>query len=122
MSLFCNKTCECKNRCDADLQWNKDAKKACREACKGDDTLDPYTWLQSQPAAVQALYNFEPNQVQMINQVAGGPARSSEPGLSYANTGFPGQATSSSSGISTGMIAVGVAIIIVVIVLIKRKK
>jgi len=106
MSLFSTKTSRCKNRCDADLQWNKDAKKGCREACKGDHTLDPYSWLNSQPVNVQSAYSYQVNQAQQVQEQAE----------------ILAEEESGQSGISPGFIVLGIALVVGIIFIIKKRK
>ncbi|MEO0470876.1 MAG: hypothetical protein AAF206_28340 [Bacteroidota bacterium] len=64
MGLFCGKKCRCKNACNADLQWNPQAAKACREACGSDNPpASGYAFLEAQPAFVQNQYML-PNQIE----------------------------------------------------------
>ncbi len=110
MSFFCGKTCQCRNRCDADLAWNKEAKKGCRQAC---NTANPptngYAWLASQPANVQALYNYKPNQ-----------AAATEPGA--PGSGGDGGDDGSGGGLSTGVILLMVAAAVALFLIIRAKR
>lgn len=111
MGLFCGERCECKNRCDADLQWNDTARKACREACKSDPTiLSGYAWLNSQPTEIQMLYNYEPNLI-----TGGGTSQGGAPVTGAANA-----QGGSTGGISIGLIAILAALAIAAFVVLKK--
>lgn len=84
MSIFCGKTCKCKNRCEADLRWNTEAMKGCKSACKsGNPPSSGFEYLERFPDEFQDYYTAE---IDLASELVNADGTGGVPG----NTGTSG--------------------------------